>query len=69
MYFNEQDLVSPAELSNATGIAEKTLANWRVERKGPPFVKFGRRVFYHRASLGRWLKQSEKRTNADRNQR
>jgi hypothetical protein len=69
MYYHDDDLVSPTELSRSTGIAAKTLANWRVERKGPPFVKFGRRVFYHRASLARWLKQSEKRTNADRNQR
>jgi hypothetical protein len=31
-----------------------TLANWRVQEKGPPFIKFGSRVRYPLASLEKW---------------
>ncbi len=36
------------------GVAEKTLAMWRVYGTGPPFVKRGR-VFYYKDDLDEWL--------------
>lgn len=33
------------------GVAERTLANWRSLRRGPPQLKVGRRVFYRLADL------------------
>ena len=31
-----------------------TLANWRVQEKGPPFIKFGTRVRYPLVELEKW---------------
>src|ERR1019366_4161604 len=39
--------------------SRKTLANWRCERRGPPFLKIGRQAFYPLDSLNRWLDQQE----------
>lgn len=38
-----------------TGFSEGTLANWRVEGKGPGFVKRGNRIFYLKSVLDEWL--------------
>ena len=32
-----------------------TLANWRSQRKGPAFVRLGKRVAYKGADLNRWI--------------
>ena len=32
-----------------------TLANWRSQRKGPPFVRLGKRVAYRGRDLNRWI--------------
>lgn len=59
-------LMTPAEVSNATGIAEQTLANWRWQRSGPEFVKTspgkGGRVLYRRSAVDRWLDQKTVQT-------
>ena len=36
-----------------------TLANWRVQRRGPAFIKIGARVAYRGSDLNAWL---DKRT-------
>jgi hypothetical protein len=35
-------------------ITERTLANWRSSRQGPPFCKVGGRVFYKAEDLIEW---------------
>ena len=35
--------------------APSTLAHWRCEGKGPPFVKLGGRVAYRGADLNAWI--------------
>ena len=37
-------------------ITKGTLANWRVNRKGPSFVKLGGRVLYPVADVEKWEK-------------
>ena len=59
MQFTRDNLLTPAEVSLLLGAAEKTLANWRCERTGPPFLKVGRNVIYSRASVERWLDRQE----------
>lgn len=44
------------EASERLRIPEKTLANWRNKRVGPPFFKFGQRVLYSLAQLEEWEK-------------
>jgi hypothetical protein len=48
-------LLSPADLSALIGVDERTLAVWRVGRRGPDFVKLGRAVFYRRADVNAWI--------------
>jgi hypothetical protein len=55
--------VDPAELIGSTQAAEllrilpQTLAVWRVEKRGPRYLKIGRKVFYRRSDLCAWLGQ------------
>lgn len=49
------DLLTQTELSDITGIPEKTLERWRYLREGPPYLKVGRRVYYSRALVDDWL--------------
>jgi hypothetical protein len=42
----------------------KTLQTWRALRKGPRFVRIGRRVFYPTADLERFLVENTVETGA-----
>jgi len=42
-------------VSQRTGIAVKTLQSWRSHRRGPPFVRAGRKVLYPSEGLQDWL--------------
>lgn len=58
------DLLTPSELAVMLGMSPRTLANWRSNGKGPPYVKIGvepheghqdrRKVRYQRAVAERW---------------
>jgi Helix-turn-helix domain len=48
------ELKSPEEAAAALRVKFATLATWRAQRRGPPFVKIGRRVFYLRRDLEAW---------------
>ena len=54
--------VSPDETARRMGITRDTLANWRIEGKGPPYVKVGARVRYRLIDLAEYL-ASEVRTS------
>ena len=40
------ELLTPDQTSAKLKIAKQTLAQWRVEGKGPKFVRLGNRAFY-----------------------
>ncbi|AWM87340.1 AlpA family transcriptional regulator [Microvirga sp. 17 mud 1-3] len=48
--------LTPAEVVARWGAAVTvgTLANWRAQGKGPPFIKFGSRVRYPIRQLEQW---------------
>lgn len=54
-------LLTPGDVSERTGFAEKTLANWRSlsrssERPvGPPSLRIGKSVRYDEEALGKWI--------------
>jgi hypothetical protein len=48
-------VLSPADLSALIGVDERTLAVWRMRRRGPDFVRLGRAVFYRRADILAWI--------------
>jgi len=41
-------------------VSASTLANWRSERKGPPFVKIGGRILYPLADVIAYEAQSRR---------
>jgi predicted site-specific integrase-resolvase len=55
------DWIGRAELAEELGVTPDTLARWATRGTGPPLVKVGRRVFYRRRSVERWLAESERR--------
>ena len=59
MRFSRENLLRPDEVAVVLGATPKTLANWRCERRGPPFLKIGRQALYPLDSLNRWLDQQE----------
>lgn len=48
-------LLSTAELAEYLGMPVRTLEGWRSRAGGPPFVYFGRQVWYREDSLVEWL--------------
>lgn len=48
--------LTPAEVVQRwnDAVTVGTLANWRTQGKGPPFIKFGSRVRYPLAKLEQW---------------
>ena len=50
------DALIPAGQTYAyLGVSTQTLARWRMEGFGPPFVKLGRGVFYRAGDLRAWI--------------
>jgi len=57
MTLNPKHAIEPAANYDARSaakrlnLAEQTLANWRHLRKGPPYVKIGRKIIYREVDL------------------
>ena len=66
-------LLHAEDVAEITGLSVETLAQWRSQRKGIPFVKLSRNcVRYRQADLDRWLNErivrvDEGPSNARRN--
>ena len=43
---SEKELLTSVELAERWSMGEKTLAKWRMEGRGPSYVKLDRRVYY-----------------------
>jgi excisionase family DNA binding protein len=51
-------LLTPSEVAGITGLSIETLAQWRSQRRGIPFVKVSRNcVRYRQSDLDRWLEE------------
>lgn len=50
------ELLTPAQASRVTGIAEGTLANYRTTGRGPAFHKIARYVRYDSTDLDQWMR-------------
>jgi hypothetical protein len=51
----DDELVPEVEAAHVVRQKPATLTTWRWQRRGPPFVKLGRRVFYRRGDLHAWI--------------
>jgi predicted DNA-binding transcriptional regulator AlpA len=66
-------LLRAEDVAGITGLSVETLAQWRSQRKGIPFIKLSRNcVRYRQADLDRWLNErivhvEEGPSNARRN--
>jgi predicted DNA-binding transcriptional regulator AlpA len=59
-------LLSAEEVAGITGLSIETLAQWRSQRRGIPFVKISRNcVRYRQADLEAWLTERIVRVAAD----
>ena len=61
-------LLTPAELAKILPITERTLENWRLDGKGPPFVHLGagahNKVVYSWSAVEEWLDRHRVEQNA-----
>jgi predicted DNA-binding transcriptional regulator AlpA len=44
-------------VATALGVSRKTLQSWRLQRKGPPFLKLGARVAYPVSQVNEWCRR------------
>ena len=51
----ETDLLTEAEYAELTGCSVRTVQRERARREGPNFIRLGRRVYYRKAAIERWL--------------
>ena len=57
------NVVSNSELATMLGVAIATLTDWRSTRKGPAYVKVGRKIWYLRDRVEQWLAAQVRETN------
>ena len=48
-------LLTTEEVANLTGLSRETLAQWRSQRRGIPYLKIGRSVRYAFADVQAYL--------------
>jgi predicted DNA-binding transcriptional regulator AlpA len=59
-------LLTAKEVGEQTGLSMEALAQWRSQRKGPPYVKISRNcVRYRQCDLDGWLAERIVRTDQD----
>jgi len=59
------DYLKPDQLSELINVAKSTLARWRVEGNGPPFMKAGRAVLYAANDVHEWLAKSARQSTSE----
>lgn len=50
-----RDLLTPDQVAAITGLSKETLAQWRSQRRGIPYLKMGRAVRYDPADVQQYL--------------
>ena len=59
-----QDLLTEIEAAPLLRLKVKTLQEWRQLKRGPRFVKLGRRVFYPRGEIERFIEANVVNTDS-----
>jgi hypothetical protein len=54
-----QDFVSEADYAARRGVSVRTCVRDRQMRQAPPYVRFGRRVYYRIEAVREWLVKNE----------
>jgi predicted DNA-binding transcriptional regulator AlpA len=59
-------LLTPEEVAHVTGLSVETLAQWRSQKRGVPFVKISHNcVRYRQCDLDGWVVERIVRTDQD----
>lgn len=53
-------LLSTPEAAEALRMSALTLHRWRKAGKGPPFIEMGRKVYYRRTDIERWIEGQQR---------
>jgi excisionase family DNA binding protein len=56
-----QGWISRTDLAQELGVCEETLRRWADARRGPAFVRAGRKILYRRTAVLEWLETQEVR--------
>ena len=56
-----QGWISRNDLAQELGVCEETLRRWADARRGPAFVRAGRKILYRRTTVLEWLETQEVR--------
>jgi excisionase family DNA binding protein len=65
MTFSRDNLLSPQELAETFGLSPDTLADWRSQRRGPAYLSVGRKIWYPKDRVDKWLETKLKETKED----
>ena len=60
----QERIYTDKQAAEILGMSVQTLRNWRCERRGPKFCKFGRSVRYSAEALHEFIDQTEVKTQA-----
>lgn len=53
------DYFSRDELAKDLSVTTRTLERWHAQRKGPPVTFIGRKAYYRRDAVAKWLLANE----------
>ena len=53
-----EELMDEAEAAAYLRLSPRTLQNFRLDKKGPPYSKLGRRIVYGRSDLKQWCREN-----------
>jgi len=63
---SKEQLLSPPQAAKFLGVSMDTLAQWRSQRRGPPYIKLeGRLVRYRVVQLEKYLAEHAVSTDVD----
>jgi len=55
------DYLTTEELAAELCVIPLTIVRWRLQNRGPPITRLGRRILYHRSSVAQWLAAKEEK--------
>ncbi len=53
-------LLNTEEAAESLRMSAITLHRWRKAGKGPPYIEMGRKVYYRRVDLDRWVEEQRR---------
>ncbi|MBI3439222.1 MAG: helix-turn-helix domain-containing protein [Proteobacteria bacterium] len=62
---NADRLLTPNQVATRLHVKTRTLANWRVSGKGPPYRKIGGLVRYSEGEVDAWVLSRRRRSTSE----